>query len=74
MLLADRHANGAALPTLAWIGAWLRSALPGRLSPSAKTPPRDPVREAAEGRPWAARIQRTDPRFAADLVAVLAAV
>lgn len=69
-IAADRHANIAVHAALSPLGAWLKSILGRLMSAFGKTPPpRDRVREAAELRTWAANVQRTDPRFAADLFA-----
>jgi hypothetical protein len=69
-IAADRHANIAVHVGPSPLGAWLKSTLARLMSASAKAPPpRDRVREAAELRTWAACVQRTDPRFAADLFA-----
>jgi hypothetical protein len=69
-IAADRHANIAVHAGPSPLGAWLKSNLARLMSASAKAPlPRDRVREAAELRTWAACVQRTDPRFAADLFA-----
>jgi hypothetical protein len=66
----DRYANIALHGGPSPIGAWLRASFLRLVSTAAKTPvPHDRVREAAELRTWAARVQRTDPRFAADLFA-----
>lgn len=53
-------------PLGAWLGAALRSLVHrGKPKPAAG----DREREAAEVRAWAMTLQRTDPRFAADLFA-----
>ncbi len=66
----NRYANIAAHAGPSPLGAWLKTALLRLVPHSPKTPPpRDRVREAAEVRTWAASVQRTDPRFAADLFA-----
>jgi hypothetical protein len=52
------------------LGARLKAALLGLVPAPAKLPPpRDPVREAADLRTWAASIQQSQPVFAADLFA-----
>lgn len=69
-IAAERYANIVVHAGPSPLGAWLKSTLVRLMSAFAKAPPpRDRVREAAELRTWAACVQRTDPRFAADLFA-----
>ncbi len=68
----NRYANIAAHAGPAPLGAWLIANLRRLISSPAKTQEaRDRIREASEVRAWAASIQRTDPRFAADLFAAV---
>jgi hypothetical protein len=69
-IAANRHANIAVHAGPSPLGAGLKSIVARLMSASSKEPPpRDRVREAADLRTWAACVQRTDPRFAADLFA-----
>lgn len=63
---ADVAAHAGPSPLRAWLRAAVARLMPG---PAAAPPARDPTREAAKLRTWAACVQRTDPRFAADLFA-----
>ena len=68
--LSERYANIAAHAGPSPIGGWLKATLLRLVAARPATPrPRDPAREAAEVRSWAADVQRTDPRFAAELFA-----
>jgi hypothetical protein len=69
-IATERYANIAVHAGPSPLGAWLKATLVRLVSATAKPPPpRDRVREAAELRTWAAHVQHTDPRFAADLFA-----